>query len=97
VERGVNRPIDSEQAGEMNHAGSKKMDQRRIVFVVRPQVGGRADDFAEELAEEVIVRGRGDFGLWVRPSGGTVRKPGPYDRGGERDADDGTDRQCDVG
>ena len=57
----------------------------------------RADAFAEDLADEVIVRGRVDFVQWVRPSGGTVRKPGPYDRGGERDADDGTDRQCDVG
>ena len=43
VERGVNRQIDAEQAGELNHAGCKQMEQRRIVFVVRPQVGGRAD------------------------------------------------------
>lgn len=97
VERGVNRQIDAEQAGELNHAGCKQMEQRRIVFVVRPQVGGRADAFAEDLADEVIVRGRVDFVQWVRPSGGTVRKPGPYDRGGEHDADGGTDRQCDAG
>ena len=97
VERGVNRQIDAEQAGELNHAGCKQMEQRRIVFVVRPQVGGRADAFAEDLADEVIVRGRVDFVQWVRPSGGTVREPSPYDRSGERDADDGTDRQCDAG
>lgn len=57
VERGVNRQIDAEPSWRANHAGCKQMEQRRIVFVVRPQVGGRADAFAEDLADEVIVRG----------------------------------------
>ena len=42
VERGVNRQIDARTNGELNHAGCKRMEQRRIVFVVRPQVGSRA-------------------------------------------------------
>ena len=96
IERRIDRQVDAEQTGKFDQSGRKQMEQRRIVFVVRPQMGGGADALVEDLANEVVVRGRVDLMQRIRPSGGTVRKPDPYDRGGDRDADDGADEPCDA-
>ena len=59
-------------------------------------MGGGADTLVKDLANEVVVRGRIDLMQRIRPSGGATREPGPYDRGSERDADDGADEPCDM-
>ena len=93
VERRIDAHVQPQQLAGLHQPRRQQVEQGRVIRVIRPEVGGRADPLVQNLADEIVMRRGVDLMQRIVPHRLPAREPQQHHRERGQHAQHGADRQ----